>query len=110
PPTPPPTPPTSEKITRVGVPVEERGPLDDLDDQSESLSGNAVQDTSLGLSVQMVQWSTLYDFEVGQQVVTPEGRGQVVRVTNLGVYVSIGEQTKRFMTTAQLARIKVLQE
>jgi putative DNA primase/helicase len=106
-----PTPPTTpEKITRVVLPVEGRGPLDDLDDQSESRSEGEKQDTSLESSVQMVQSSIMPDFEAGQQVQTPEGRGQVVRVTNLGVYISIGGQTRRFTTTAQIARIEVLQE
>ena len=108
----PPTPPTPtlEKITRVGVPVERRGPLDDLDDQSQSRLGSEAQNTSLGLSVQMVQSSIMPDFEMGQVVMTPEGRGQIVRVTNLGVYVSVGGRTKRYTTTAQIAMLELLQE
>jgi putative DNA primase/helicase len=110
-PTPPPTPPTSEKkITRVGGVSDERGPLDDLDDQSESRNAKEILDTSLLNSVQMVQWSKLSEFETGQPVMTPEGRGQIVRISSLGVYVSVGGSTKRYTTDAQVARIEVLQE
>jgi putative DNA primase/helicase len=113
--TPPPAPERDEKkITRVGGSEMEFGRLDDLDDSSESRTRSNAQDTSLLNSVQIVQSSTeqelLPEFAAGQQVNTPEGRGQVERVSSLGVYINVGGSTKRYTTTAQIARIELLQE